>query len=142
MSKFYLSKALRKKIAEHSRYRCSYCLTRQKFVGAVLEVDHIIPRSKGGLYEEANLCLCCSFCNEYKGNQLTALDPITNQTVQIFNPLQQVWREHFEWSEEKDRIVGKTPIGRATVIALKLNWQELVETRREWITVGWHPPVD
>jgi len=65
-----------------------------------------------------------------------------NRIVQIFNPRQETWQKHFEWSEEKDLTVGKTSTGYATVIALKLNRHELVETRRERITVGWHPPED
>jgi hypothetical protein len=36
-----------------------------------------------------------------------------------------------------DRIVGRTPIGRATVIALRLNRPSLVAARRSWVSVGW-----
>ncbi len=41
----------------------------------------------------------------------------------------------------RHRIIGKTPCGRATVIALQLNNWIAVMVRREWIAAGWHPPV-
>ena len=37
-------------------------------------------------------------------------------------------------------IVGQTPIGRATVEALKLNRQELINLRQLLIGAGEHPP--
>ncbi len=37
-------------------------------------------------------------------------------------------------------LAGITPVGRATVIALRLNNEFLVEARAIWIEVGWHPP--
>jgi hypothetical protein len=39
-------------------------------------------------------------------------------------------------------ILGKTPCGRATIEALQLNNDTAVEVRREWVSVGWHPPKD
>jgi hypothetical protein len=39
-------------------------------------------------------------------------------------------------------VVGLTPIGRTTVIALRLNNELLVEARVLWITWEWHPPRD
>jgi len=39
-------------------------------------------------------------------------------------------------------IVGLTPVGRATVEALRLNNEIAVEVRRNWVLVGWHPPSD
>lgn len=32
------------------------------------EIDHVIPRSRGGLTEEANLSLLCLLCNRRKSN--------------------------------------------------------------------------
>ncbi len=60
----------------------------------------------------------------------------------LFNPRTQVWPEHFAWSEEGDLIVGLTPTGRATVVALNLNRPSLVKARQLWVSVGWHPPKD
>jgi len=39
-------------------------------------------------------------------------------------------------------IRGKTPVGRATVIALQMNHPDMIEARRLWVMAGWHPPQD
>jgi hypothetical protein len=39
-------------------------------------------------------------------------------------------------------IVGKTPCGRATVLALQLNFWIAVQVRRQWVAAGWHPPSE
>jgi hypothetical protein len=107
-----------------------------------MDVEHIIPEAQGGLTEEGNLWLSCSLCNSYKGSRTEAEDPVSGQTVQLFNPRLQVWSEHFEWVDGGARIFGLTAIGRATVAALQLNRKPLVFARRRWVSAGWHPPAD
>jgi hypothetical protein len=41
--------------------------------------------------------------------------------VPIFNPRRQSWEAHFRWSPDCRTIIGRTPVGRATVEALALN---------------------
>jgi hypothetical protein len=142
MSRSYISKALRDVVAQQARYRCGYCLTQEAVVGTPMEVDHIIPESLGGLTEETNLWLACSLCNNHKGDRIAALDPETGEVVRLFDPRRQVWREHFTWSMEGDRMIGRTPTGRATIIALNVNRPSLVRARQAWVSVGWHPPDD
>ena len=138
----YLAKDLRERVAAEAQHRCGYCLTAEKIVGARMEIDHIIPRALGGLTEENNLWLACAPCNEYKGVRTVAFDAQTDELVPLFNPRRQNWREHFAWTFEGDRIVGLTPIGRATVVALNLNRPPLVHARQIWVAAGWHPPKD
>jgi hypothetical protein len=107
-----------------------------------MQVDHIHPESQGGASDDDNLCWCCGECNSYKGDLTTALDPLTGDTVPLFHPNRQHWLEHFAWTEEGSRIEGLTPVGRATVDALRLNRPWLVYARQRWITVGWHPPTE
>jgi len=140
MSRVYIPKGLRDLVARTARHRCGYCLTQEAVVGTPMVIDHIIPESLGGPTEEANLWLACLLCNAHKSDRITALDANTGETLRLFNPRQQTWVEHFEWTPEGDRIVGRTPIGRATVIALQLNRPSLVRARRAWVSVGWHPP--
>jgi len=61
--------------------------------------------------------------------------------VPLFNPRRQRWLDHFSWSDDGTRVVGITPAGRATVMALRLNNAEIVAARRRWVAVGWHPPA-
>ena len=35
-----------------------------------LTLDHVVPRSRGGLSSWENLVACCHSCNRRKGNQL------------------------------------------------------------------------
>ena len=81
-------------------------------------------------------------CNEFKGGQTHAHDPQTGERVALFNPRLQIWAEHFAWSEEGAEVLGKTPSGRATVVALQMNNTEIVVARRLWVTAGWWPPQD
>ena len=142
MSEEYIPKALRDRVSRQARYRCGYCLTLETIVGASMEIDHIIPQALGGPTEEDNLWLACSLCNDHKGDRIAALDPVTGEITRLFDPRHQAWREHFAWTPEGDRIIGLTPIGRATVAALNINRPSLVKARQAWVSVGWHPPKD
>ncbi|MDQ3812918.1 MAG: hypothetical protein M3347_03095 [Armatimonadota bacterium] len=68
-------------------------------------------------------------------------DPRTNALVRLFNPRLDVWHEHFRWSPTATLIIGRAAIGRATVIALRLNRPTLVRARRLWARHGLHPPA-
>ncbi|MCI0394564.1 MAG: HNH endonuclease [Chloroflexi bacterium] len=140
MSKTRISKELRDRVAKSAKYRCGYCQTQEIVIGMPLVVDHIIPEKAGGRSEESNLWSACRRCNEYKGDQTTAIDPETGQEVPLFNPRTQAWSDHFFWDDNGTLIVGLTPIGRATVVALNLNNEYAVRSRRRWVSVGWHPP--
>ena len=140
MSKIPVPSELRQKISHLFRYRCSYCQTQQELTGAMLTIDHIIPESLGGKTMAENLCLACWDCNRIKHNRVAAVDPLTSRTIPLFHPQRQHWSEHFSWDNQGIRIVGQTPTGRATVLALRLNRRSLVQARRKWVQAGWHPP--
>ena len=142
MSRSYIAKWLRDRVAEAARHRCGYCLSAESVVGTRMEMDHIIPRSAGGLTEEDNLWLACSLGNDHKSDRIAAFDPLTGDLVPLFDPRHQVWSEHFRWNAAGDRIVGTMASGRATVAALALNRASLLVARRLWVKAGWHPPKD
>ena len=142
MKKSRVPPRLRRRITAQANYRCGYCLTSQKMTGARMEIDHIIPESAGGTTTEENLWLACSSCNEFKGAQTHARDDVTGRRVRLFNPRTQRWQVHFTWSEDGAEIIGLTPRGRATAIALQMNHEEIVRARRRWVSVGWWPPED
>lgn len=133
---------LRQRVAQRAKYRCGYCLSSEKITGCRMELDHLVPYSHQGITEESNLWLACRECNLARSDRTTGTDPDTKVLVRLFNPLIDVWSEHFAWSEGGRFIVGVTPTGRATAFALSLNRDNLVIARTIWISVGWHPPLE
>lgn len=140
MSRDYIPKALRDRVAAQAGHRCGYCRTSTFLVGTAFEIDHIIPESLGGLTEEENLWLACPACNGHKSNRIAAVDFVTGEMVRLFDPRRQEWSEHFAWNGSGDEIIGLTPTGRATVAALHLNRPVLVYARSLWARWGYHPP--
>ncbi len=136
----YISDEVRARVREQAGNRCGYCLSSQKYVMGLLEIEHIIPSSLGGTDDEVNLWLACRLCNSYKGTQTHGSDPATGEPVPLFNPRLQQWTDHFAWSEDGTKIIGQSPCGRATVIALQLNNIIAVTVRKQWVAAGWHPP--
>lgn len=135
-----ISNTLRVKVRWQAQNRCGYCLTYQTYVPWKLEIEHIIPVSKGGSDDEKNLWLACRACNVHKSNHTHAFDPQTGRKVRLFNPRSQRWSRHFQWSQDGTLILGRTACGRATVLALNLNSLVAITVRRNWVAAGWHPP--
>lgn len=137
-----ISKLVREQVAARAGYRCEYCRTFSRLTGMPLVMDHILPKSAGGSDDPDNLAASCYRCNEFKGARTHTTDPANRELVPLFNPRKQVWREHFSWANGGTHIVGLTAIGRATVVALRLNNEYVVEARTLWIAQDWHPPSD
>jgi hypothetical protein len=138
----YISQTTREKIATEANHRCEYCQTAQEISGAQMNIEHIVPLSRGGSSKEDNLCLACAWCNSYKWAKTHGRDPGTNEEIPLFNPRMQVWQEHFRWSDDGIIIIGISSIGQATVEALKMNNEYIIPARRHWVEAGWHPPSE
>jgi hypothetical protein len=137
-----ISKSLRQQVINEAGYRCEYCRTSSRLIGMPLVMDHILPSSLGGSDERENLAACCYRCNEFKGAKIKANDPVTNESISLFNPRLQRWLDHFQWANGGTHIIGITAIGRGTVLALRLNNEDVVQARAIWISLSWHPPDD
>ena len=59
---------LREYLLEKWQRHCAYCGAKH----VPLEVEHIVPRSRGGSNRVSNLTLACHPCNERKGKQTAA----------------------------------------------------------------------
>jgi len=134
-----ISAELRSQVYDRDEGRCAYCQTPEQLTIVTFEVDHIVPISAGGETTLDNLCLACPACNRNKGARQIAPDPETGKLVPLFNPRQQVWSSHFKWSEDAVRIIGRTPIGRATVEALRMNRPQMIRLRTIWKKLGYWP---
>ena len=66
-----MTTALREKIKNRDNYTCQHCgLSIREEPNLLLEIDHVIPLSKGGITEESNLQTLCWKCNRHKGNKI------------------------------------------------------------------------
>ncbi|WP_373547829.1 RNA-guided endonuclease IscB [Chamaesiphon sp.] len=62
--------------------KCSYC----EIKGVPLQVEHVIPKAKGGSNRISNLCLACDKCNKKKGT--LALKEFLSGKPQLLNKIQ------------------------------------------------------
>jgi len=58
----------------------------------------------------------------------------------LYNPRKDKWNMHFQWNDECTHIIGITPKGRATVVALKMNRINVVNQKKVLKFYGVHPP--
>jgi len=141
MSERHIPAELRRLVANRGQQCCEYCRTQVQYSADSFTVDHIIPRSLGGLTTADNLALCCHGCNQHKSKRTVVADPVTETLVRLFHPREQRWGAHFTWSDDFARMLALTPTGRATIAALHLNRPGLVNLRRVLYTIGEHPPT-
>ncbi|HEY3243467.1 MAG TPA: HNH endonuclease signature motif containing protein [Phycisphaerae bacterium] len=135
----WVSAALAAEVAARAGGRCEYCHAPQILIGQAFHIDHILPQSRGGRSESANLCLACSHCNIAKSGRSEARDPRTGRVVRLFNPRRDLWTKHFPWSPNGTMLIGKTVIARATVSALDMNAELLRAARPFWRWAGLVP---
>lgn len=128
---------IRQAVYDRASGCCEYCQTCEVNIGQTMQVDHIDPLGGDTL---DNLALACWSCNNHKRQAITAIDPQTNQTVRLFHPRKDEWKEHFQWSESSIHAHGLTAIGRATIARLKMNRAMIVVARKRWVEGGYHPP--
>lgn len=81
-----ITNELRRAVFERDNFTCQYC-------GGVgeetdLEVDHIIPVSKGGNDDIRNLCTACWKCNRSKGARILTTGELQQVADKINSPLE------------------------------------------------------
>ena len=80
---------LREYLLHKWQYKCAYCDKKD----TPLEIDHIVPKSKGGSNSVTNLVIACRSCNEKKSNKSLSEflnkkpDRITKINKQLKSPL-------------------------------------------------------
>jgi hypothetical protein len=133
-----LSDRQKQVVRERAGGCCEYCRLAQSGSFARFHVDHIIARKHGGTDADENLCLACPKCNAYKGENVAALDPLTNEATKLYDPRQQRWDDHFKVNPDAT-LDGLTPEGRATLAVLRFNQEERVKQRLDEMMSGDYP---
>ena len=119
---------------------CEYCRSPMRYATQTFSIEHIIPQHRGGKSTLTNLALACQGCNNHKFTKIVALDPARGKMAPLYHPRKQRWYEHFTWIHDGTFVVGLTPTGRATVEALDLNREGLLNIRQLLCEKGEHPP--
>ncbi|PJF29802.1 MAG: HNH endonuclease [Phototrophicales bacterium] len=122
-------------IRQRANNRCEYCQKPDFITSFSYQVDHIISKKHGGSDNLDNLAWACFECNNAKGADIAAYDPITNMLVPLYNPRTQIWDDQFK-IDNTGFIIGKTAIGRATVTILNINRETEVALRQGLIELG------
>jgi hypothetical protein len=124
-------------VALRAGHRCEYCHAPEVVFNLPLEVEHIVPIARGGEDVPANWALACRSCNLHKAAYVSGDDPDSDMVVRLFHPREDRWEDHFQI--ESGRMVGATPIGRATVTRLGMNSAAQVAARQQWLRLGLFP---
>ena len=124
-------------MAVHTRFVELNEKRRAETLTESFSIEHIIPLAQGGDNTLSNLALACQGRNGHKHSKVTAPDPLDGTSLRLYHPRKQQWHEHFSCSKDHTQIIGLTPVGRATVEALKMN---LLNLRRVLYVLGEHPP--
>jgi HNH endonuclease len=135
------SRAEREIIVNRAQGTCEYCHILQDYSPDSFEAEHIIPVVRDGSDDLGNIALACSGCNKRKSDKIAAIDPISLQSVPLFNPRTDIWEDHFEWSNDFSQMIGRSDVGRATIQALQTNRIGLVNLRLALFAYGVHPPI-
>ena len=137
------SQTITPSLARHVRERasdlCEYCQLPQGSQEATFHVDHISPRAAGGPTTLDNLALACVSCSLRKAARRDSVDPRTSLRVPLFHPRADIWSDHFRWSPSW-QLVGRTPKGRATIAALRMNRPAIIEIRKQLVRLAKFPP--
>ncbi len=101
------------------------------------QIEHVVARQHGGRDSASNLALACQQCNLHKGPNLTGIDPDTGKIVRLFHPRRHKWQRHFRW--DGPTLLGRTAVGRTTIITLGINLRPRLALREALIDEGTFP---
>lgn len=122
---------LRQYLLEKNAHTCAYC--GGKSGDPVLEVEHIIPKGRGGSDRASNLTVACRTCNARKGNQTAAEFGYPEVQAQARQPLKDaaainstrwaIWRAFTETGLPVEvGTGGRTKFNRTCLHLPKAHW--------------------
>ena len=126
-------------VAKGVHRRCEYCHAPEWICGYCFHIEHIWPKALHGSDEARNLAITCISCNLHKWRHVTGIDPRDETEHRLFHPRADSWDDHFCWATDGVTLVGRTPLGRATIGRLKMNSETRLEARRHWVKDGHLP---
>src|SRR5437899_2136603 len=133
-----MDEALVREVWERAANACEYCrIPHVYYFTQMFPIDHVIAKQHGGRTHSRNLALSCLHCNSHKGPNIAGIDPITGRLISLFNPRRHKWKRHFRW--DGPMLVGRTAVGRVTIMVLAINDLAAIQVRRALIADGLFP---
>ncbi len=86
------SEQFREAVIRRAGGHCEYCQLPAQFQIGGFEIDHILPRSRGGQTDLSNVALACPHCNAHKWVHVDGEDLESGQQVVLFDR-PQAWKE-------------------------------------------------
>ena len=102
-------------------YVCQYCGVNCIEAGLVAEVDHVIPRSRGGTMAWTNLVCACRPCNRAKGNRTAAEFGHPEVRGRLF--------AYPTWLQQGKSYI-KNELGQMAPLEVRYGWQTTEKRRR------------
>jgi len=102
-------KFTRRNIYEHYAYRCCYCGNR--FGTQELNLEHVLPRSRGGRTDWSNIVTSCIPCNLKKADKT----PDEAKMKLLIKPTKPKWR-------------GSASLVLKAPFKMKASWQRFIDT--------------
>jgi 5-methylcytosine-specific restriction endonuclease McrA len=102
----------RKNILARDNNTCQYC--GKRYPSSFLSIDHVVPKSRGGVSAWNNVVTACHICNTRKGGKLLSevkMRLIRTPTAPRYNPsiIDKLGQRHYKiWSTFVDDIIPKT----------------------------------
>ena len=127
-------------IAARAGGACEYCRLLEAATGVTFHIEQVLPQIRGGVTSLENLALSCPGCNLAKGGRVSGEDRRGHEQP-LFNPRAFQswllgWHPHFVLARDTGLISARTPIGDATIGALKMNDANRLFARRIQIQAG------
>ncbi len=135
-----MNPALRAQARQRANGFCEYCQMPDSATELPHEADHIRAIKHDGPTELTNLAWACARCNDFKGSDVSAYIPGTDQLVKLFNPRIDRWDDNFWW--DGPILQGKTGVAQATISLLKINSDRRVIYRHSLMDEGLFFPVE
>lgn len=102
-----ISKKLRFEVFKRDGFRCVYCGKTPP--DALLEIDHIKPKSKGGKDDINNYLTACFDCNRGKSNiPLTKIPSQLAENLKILKAKESQYDEYLKYLKHIERRIEKT----------------------------------
>lgn len=131
MAREPIPKSVRFEVFKRDKFSCQYCGKSAPEV--ILEVDHIVPVSKGGKNEILNLVTACRDCNMGKSNREISDDAAVVKQKQQLDELQDR-REQLEmmlkWRESLSDTLDAEVDSIVSIFVKNTYWTPTAEDRR------------